>query len=404
MRGTIVRLVSTHKGKYWAAEYRDSAGRRKYRGLGAKDETPKREALRRMADFQATLVIQPGIRDADGRTTLGAWCARYLAIRTDLAESTLVMAQDTIGRLKEHFGEDCRMDRITPARATDFHNWLKIRPNRRKTRSDAPGLISEASVARYIRDAKGIFTRAVREHIIAANPFAHVDAGGGGASEDWQIIDLAHLDKILAACPSAPWRCLFALCRLAGLRLGARGGEALGLTWGDVDWDRRTMLVWDQKRGRQRIVPIQPKLYGILRESFEAAPDGSTEVCTMSGNNLHRNALAIIKAAGLPAYSKPFHTLRKNLETEWLEAHPLPTVCKWLGNSPAVAMKHYHRADTASTLARVTTPAGPGNDTVRLAGGPEKGKWSVAFRITIPNGTSVDGPMLVTIDDGSRPL
>lgn len=366
MNGVPVRLVTTHKGRYWAAVYYNSAGKRRFHGLGAVEKIPKREANRLLADFQATLVIQPGMRDADGRTTLAAWCARYLAIRTDLAESTLTMAEDTIGRLKEHFGEDCRMDRITPARATDFANWLKTRTNRR-SKKGTPELISEASVARYIRDAKGIFTRAVREHVIATNPFADVESGGGAASEDWQIIDMADLDKMLAACPSAPWRCLFALCRLAGLRLGARGGEALGLTWADVDWDRKTMLVWDQKRGRQRLVPIQPKLHDILRESFEAAPDRSTEVCPMSGNNLHRNALAIIKAAGLPAYSKPFHTLRKNLETEWLEAHPLPTVCKWLGNSPAVAMKHYHRADTASTLARVTTPAGPGNDTVRLA-------------------------------------
>lgn len=350
----VVRLVTTHKGKYWAAEYRDSANRRRYHGLGPKDSTPKREALRLLADFQATLVLQPARRDVNGRTTLAAWGERYIATRADLSEGALALAAGTIKRLKEFFGEGTALERITPAGATDFHNWLRKLPSRQKDDAGQPVPVSPATVSRYIRDARAIFARALRERAVSENPFRGVDIESVHVREDWEIVTMAQLDAMLEACPDDAHRCLFALCRLAGLRLGTRGGEALGLTWGDVDWEKRTMLVWDQKNGRQRIVPVQPKLYGILRECFDRAPEGSTLVCDVYPNNLYRRVEKILAAAGVAAYSKPFHTLRKNLETEWLNQYPLPAVCKWLGNSPAVAMAHYHRADAASALSQVT--------------------------------------------------
>jgi len=51
------------------------------------------------------------------------------------------------------------------------------------------------------------------------------------------------------------------------------------------------------------------------------------------------------------AWAKPYHTLRKNCETDWLAAYPVMDVCRWLGHSPTVAMKHYHQT-TASTMRR----------------------------------------------------
>src|SRR6185295_7207846 len=40
-------------------------------------------------------------------------------------------------------------------------------------------------------------------------------------------------------------------------------------------------------------------------------------------------------------WPKLFHNLRASRQTELMREYDLATVCKWIGNSPAVAAKHY---------------------------------------------------------------
>ncbi|MFN8995147.1 MAG: hypothetical protein ACK5X3_15995 [Pseudomonadota bacterium] len=49
---------------------------------------------------------------------------------------------------------------------------------------------------------------------------------------------------------------------------------------------------------------------------------------------------------------KPFHDLRKSLEKDWLDQHGIHA-CRWLGNSPSVAITHYHQTSRADA-GRVT--------------------------------------------------
>jgi hypothetical protein len=49
----------------------------------------------------------------------------------------------------------------------------------------------------------------------------------------------------------------------------------------------------------------------------------------------------IIRRAGLTPWPKLFQNLRSTRETELAQHHPIHVVCAWLGNSPAVATKHY---------------------------------------------------------------
>ena len=52
---------------------------------------------------------------------------------------------------------------------------------------------------------------------------------------------------------------------------------------------------------------------------------------------LHR----IIERAGLKPWGKPWQNCRSTRETELAETYPLHVVCSWIGNSEAVAAKHY---------------------------------------------------------------
>jgi hypothetical protein len=70
------------------------------------------------------------------------------------------------------------------------------------------------------------------------------------------------------------------------------------------------------------------------------------------GQNYVRDAHVIMRRAGFE-WQKPMHTLRKSLESDWLAKYPIADVAAWLGNSPAVAMKHYHQT-VGETMRSVT--------------------------------------------------
>jgi hypothetical protein len=57
--------------------------------------------------------------------------------------------------------------------------------------------------------------------------------------------------------------------------------------------------------------------------------------------NLRTQLMRIIKRAGLKPWGKPFPNLRSTRETELMETFPAHVVCGWIGNSEAIALKHY---------------------------------------------------------------
>jgi hypothetical protein len=48
-----------------------------------------------------------------------------------------------------------------------------------------------------------------------------------------------------------------------------------------------------------------------------------------------------VKRAGLTPWPKLFQNLRATRETELAAEHPIHVACDWIGNSKAVAKKHY---------------------------------------------------------------
>jgi len=51
-------------------------------------------------------------------------------------------------------------------------------------------------------------------------------------------------------------------------------------------------------------------------------------------------------SAGLTPWDKPFHNMRATRQTELSDQFPEHVICQWLGNSQAVATKHYlHTTD-----------------------------------------------------------
>jgi hypothetical protein len=89
-------------------------------------------------------------------------------------------------------------------------------------------------------------------------------------------------------------------------------------------------------------VPIFPELRPHLLAAREAAEPDATWVCrATTAANLRTRLGRIIRRAGLKPWPKLWHNLRASRQTELAEQFPSHVVCQWLGNSPAIAARHY---------------------------------------------------------------
>ena len=57
--------------------------------------------------------------------------------------------------------------------------------------------------------------------------------------------------------------------------------------------------------------------------------------------NLRSQMIRILKRAEIKVWPKLFQNLRSSRESELIKVHGMEVACAWIGNTPAVAMKHY---------------------------------------------------------------
>ena len=329
---TTVTLSSN--GKYWQAFYYDNIGKRRAKSLGPKKKMSKRQAKVKCDRFAAELCLNPFKVDSRCAPNLDKFLQRYLNNRTDLKSSTKGLYRLTKEYLLEFFGEDVRINRISRPMAADWRaamasGKLVLNKNGKKNK--------EASVCIHVRNAKTMFNQAVQEDLIMFNPFDRLKGMAREPDKNWKYVSIEELDKLLDACPNLGWKLQIALCRLAGLRRG----EALNLNWADIDWDHHRLMVIAEKTNRQRIVPIEPKLYHLLLDAFAQTEEGENRVCPISRHCLWRNFQNIRKRARLEKWKDAFKVMRRNCETDWSQVYPQYVVSTWLGHGIEVSARHY---------------------------------------------------------------
>ncbi len=183
-------------------------------------------------------------------------------------------------------------------------------------------------------------------------------------AERYYFVSHAEAAKVLAACPDAEWQLIFALSRFGGLRCPS---EHMALRWIDVDYANwTTMTVQSPKTAHQgkasRVVPIFPELRPFLQEAWEAAPEGAEYVIRRhrgQNANLRTQLQRIMGRAGVKPWPKLFQNLRSSRQTELAERYPIQVVCEWIGNSEAVAAKHYLQVTEDHVASAINTPTIP---------------------------------------------
>jgi integrase-like protein len=145
------------------------------------------------------------------------------------------------------------------------------------------------------------------------------------------------------------------LSRFAGLRVPS---EALSLRWQDVDWELGRITVPSQKTehlaGRgYRVIPLFPAVRPFLEAAWNEAPEGAEYILPdkyrsrahgpggWGSANLRTPFAKIVRRAGLKLWPRLWHSMRASCETDLARQFPLAVVAKCLGNTQAVAMRHY---------------------------------------------------------------
>lgn len=327
-----------------------------------------------------------GLADSDTiggeSTTLGAFLDEFFKGLTG-KPGTRVFYSHTRANLESHFGPSCVLRSIKPKDADRFRAWLA-------TPKDVPGEpggagLSPATVARRIIACRTMWRRAIRWKHADENPFEGIKAGHQANDARKQFIPPAAIDAIIDECPDLEWRVIIALARYGGLRTPS---ETFALRWRDIDWARGMITVRVAKlehieRLARRTVPLFPQLRKHLSDLWDSLEAGGPEYVIvrnrLDGMNLRTQFERLIARAGQTPWPRLFHNLRASRESELMREYDLATVCKWIGNSPAIAATHYATsidldadfARAAALTAQAAHPAQNPAQTTPDAAGPD---------------------------------
>jgi len=273
--------------------------------------------------------------------------------KANLKPNTLRNYDQTIRRMVGYFGENCKIDSIS---CGDADQW----PEQMLKDGLAP-----ATVGREVKRARQFFRVAVRRKLVSENPFTEVPAPAQVNASRGFFVTREVIEKVLAACPDNEWQLIVALSRFGGLRCPS---EHLALRWGDIDWENGRINVPSPKTehlpsGAYRTIPLFAELRPLLEEAFDQAEQGSLYVITRyrgRNQNLRTQFQRILKRAGVQCWERLFHNLRASRETELTEDYPLHVVCSWIGNTAAIAAKHYLQVTDAHFAKAACMPSDQG--------------------------------------------
>jgi integrase len=337
--------------------------------------------------------------DEPTTTTVGAFLNSYLERKTDIKPASLLTLKQIVGSLREFFGNRS-LQSINAGDAEDFKRWLGTEARHQNVkRESAPGL-SPVTVAKRMQGAMAIFNDAMKRELIAKNPFAGVKTPRTSNPDRQVYVPAETIEKLIGRAPSAEWRLMLAMSRYMGVRVPS---EPFSMTWDCVDWAQKRLRVPSPKtevHGKCfRIMPILPAVLSRLEDVFNQAPEGSVYIFNTLrkresarhaekgfwGNlNLRTPFLRMLKRAGIKPWPKLWHNLRASAQTDLADRFPIHVVCEWLGNTQAVARKHYlqttdeHFEAAIASVARKAAQSPSG-----MAGNEPKAGLAAAKRLAV---------------------
>jgi len=249
--------------------------------------------------------------------------------RRPIKASTARGYQQTREKLRLYFGARSPIA-VTAADAEDWRDFMRTTLE-----------LGENTVRKRCSQAGTFWRWMIRRDIVTRDVFADLPKTVGSARDSKPFVPACDVRAIIDQITDVEWRLLVALARWGGLRTPS---EPCAMRWEDIEWDRRTMRVTASKTDTSRIVPIFPEITPYLDAAWDAAEPGAVWVLPALRHhsaNLHWPLTRWITQAGLTPWPRLFNSMRSTRETELAATYPLHVVCAWIGNSQAVALRHY---------------------------------------------------------------
>lgn len=312
---------------------------------------------------EAKKAVESGARELNGRLTVSGYLKRWLAgHRGQVRASTWLARQGHIKNYIDPAIGRIAMRKLTPSDVERMTTDMVGRGLSPRTATHARTTLRLA-----LRDAE-------RDALVTRNAAALARPPKVGRPE-MQVLDAEQTRRLLAFSQDDRWHTLWQVLVGSGLRIG----EALGLTWNDIDFDQATVTVrrslaktgpgeWgltEPKTSRsRRTVPIPATTVRALRQAkdrqdaersvagrdWQEHPEGQPVFVDEVGQRFkptktnHQLNLAL-RRAGLPHIR--LHDLRHGYASALLtEGVPLLTVSRLLGHSSIVI--------TSDTYAHIT--------------------------------------------------
>ncbi len=261
---------------------------------------------------------------------LGAFVDHHIETRPKLSDGGRRKLKQTRFKLVEFFGESKEIRSITESDGDAWRTWLLKS-------------LSEATVKTHCGNAKGIFADAVKQKIIAESPMAQLSSGSTPRG-DAQYVERATIQQVIHAIPAdqLELKLRLALCRFAGLRVDS---EPKSLVWSRLDFAAGKMIVYDQKRKRDREIPIDAQLLPYLQARHAERKSGELNVCrTEMLNGWHKEVIErAIADAGVARWADLFQSLRASYDTDVRLVVGDAAADAIVGHTTSVARKHYNR-------------------------------------------------------------
>lgn len=301
------------------------------------------------------------IANPDSKPTakLRPFLREWLATRKgDYKPASLISWGQVADALMGFLGADCPLADVTPSKAEAFRQSML-----------AAGL-RPTTIHKRLQHARMFLSLAKRQGLVEVNPFEFVRHRPGDVSERRAYVPAENVLRAIDHAPNGTWKLIIALSRFAGLRVPS---EALSLRWQDVDWERGRLTVPSPKTqhlaGRSyRVIPLFPSVRPYLEAAWDDAPEGAEYVIPeeyrrrtqglagWANANLRTTFEKVIRRAGLEPWPRLWHSMRASCETDLARQFPLAVVAKCLGNTQAVAMRHYVDVTDADFERATTVP------------------------------------------------
>jgi len=258
---------------------------------------------------------------------------QYVGSRQNTAPSTQAVWKRAQNQLESYFGKSQRIDHISVGDAIE---WMEHLRNRKKKP------LAESTCRKMVSVARQVFKRAVKKGLIALNPFEDEELPVAVSAREKEYVPIELIQQLLNVLPSTEWQAVIVLARIAGLRVQS---EAPLLKWTDIDWDNNFMVVYSPKTKQRRQVPLFPDVRKVLMDLQSVTGDGEFILRSLreKSSNWRQPLQKMMTRAGIKPWGALFNALRSSAEIDIARQFGIVAATQWVGNSDAVALKHYLR-------------------------------------------------------------